>query len=201
MSYSADWRQVLPEEGSPPSFFTLPPFHARKGFVMRAFQGLFTLVAIAAIAFGCWWFFARQTGMVPLPAQVFQAKPIPVSKTFTVDAGRQITWTLPPPQGKTPGTFQGQWSSCGKSAGIKRATDDTLVGFRLLGPNSNTIQSLDHPTSGNFSARYDGSGSYTLVFDNSGFVRSSAREVTLSTNTAGRSIPSTIFQADNKHTR
>ena len=70
------------------------------------------------------------------------------------------------------------WTS-GKRAGIKGANDDTLVGFTLRGPDNKVIQTLDHPTSGNFSVRCDAPGVYTFVFDNTGIIRSSARKVSI----------------------
>jgi hypothetical protein len=71
----------------------------------------------------------------------------------------------------------GRWSCSGQRAQIKGATDDTLVRFQLKDPMSKTVQDLDHPVSGNLQVRVMAPGTYTMIFSNSGLIRSSARIV------------------------
>ena len=136
------------------------------------------LILIFAGILGGWWFVSRRTG-APGPREIIQARPIPIKDTVDVEAGHSVKYTFTVPAGKAPGLLQGHWSAQGKSANIKGATDDTLVGFTLRGPDNNVIQSLDHPTSGNFSSRCGAAGAYTFEFSNAGIIRSSSRRVTI----------------------
>src|SRR5437660_455444 len=89
-------------------------------------------------------------------------QPIPVKDSATVEAGKGRTCSYEFP--KTPGRLFGHWSSKGKSAQIRGATDDTIVAFQLIGPNNNILHNLDHATGGNFDIRIDSPGRYTFVF-------------------------------------
>jgi hypothetical protein len=153
---------------------------------MKVLQVIGLLTVIAAVGYGGWWFVSRQSNTVPPPSQVFSSTPgqilkpppLRVNQDFTVESRHQMTWTFAPPAGKTPGLLQGRWTSQGKSAGLRGANDDTLIAFKLLGPNDNIIQQQpDHPVGGNFSVRCEGPGNLTFVFDNGGIIRSSSRQV------------------------
>jgi hypothetical protein len=135
------------------------------------------LLGLAVLALLGWMVIARKTGAIPSPAQIVAPQPIRVAETITVKPGQQMEWSLATPGGRAPGLLQGSWTAHGASANIKGANDDTLVGFTLRGPDNVSIQHLDHPTSGNFSIRYEKPGTYTFIFDNGGIIRSSARQV------------------------
>jgi len=141
---------------------------------------LIVLVIVVAAIFGAWYFMGRKFIAVPSPKQILTAAPVPINQTTTIASGHEFDWTFSAPAGKTPGVFQGHWTCSGKTAAIKGATDDTLIAFRILDPNNKIIQhDDDHPMGGNFKIDCDDSGSYTLVFDNSGIIRSSARNVVI----------------------
>jgi len=140
---------------------------------------LMVLVVVAAAIFGAWYFIGRKSIAVPTPKQFLSASPVPINQTVTIASGKEIDWTFSAPAGKTPGVFQGHWTCRGKSADIKGATDDTLVAFKLLDPNNKVVQHDDHAVTGNFKVHCDDSGTYTLVFDNSGIIRSSDRNVVI----------------------
>jgi hypothetical protein len=147
---------------------------------MRQTRVAASLAIVAVLAVAGWWFISRKTA-VASPTSIVAASPIPVRDTLRVEANHAMTYTLTPPQGKLPGWLSGRWTCTGKSAGIKGANDDSLIGFSIVGPDNNVIEKLDrHPTSGNFKLRFDGPGAYTFTFDNSGIIRSSARVVELS---------------------
>jgi hypothetical protein len=100
-----------------------------------------------------------------------------VARTFKVKVGRAYELRLSSPDKTRRWHLHGHWTCRGVSAEVGGATDDTLVRFVLRGPDDKIIETRDHPTSGNFSVNYDEPGTYTFVFDNSGIVRSSSREV------------------------
>lgn len=138
-----------------------------------------TLV-VGAVAFGGWWFLSRKTAIASL-ADAFKAavtaQPIPFKDRVEIAAARGAVYNVTPPGGKVPGRLYGRWTSKGVSAGIRGAKDDTLVGFKIVGPDNTLVEKLDHPTGGNFNIRFDTPGVYTFTFDNSGIIRSSARVV------------------------
>jgi hypothetical protein len=142
------------------------------------------LILLVAVGLGVWWQLSRTFPATPgtsgiiSPKEVFKARPILINKSLTVDARSQQTWSVPAP-GPTPGLLQGRWNSSGASGGIRGAQDDTLVSFELRGPDNALLQRLDHPLTGNFSIRYETAGIYTFTFNNAGFVRSTARTVTI----------------------
>lgn len=139
-----------------------------------------TTLGICALILGVWWFVSRNT-IVPSPAAAFRtavaAGPIPIKEKIQIPANYEQTWPLSAPGGKYPGRLSGHWYSRGKTAGIPGAVSDSLVSFKLVGPDNRTIQRMDHPTEGNFDIRFDGPGVYTFIFNNGGILRSSARVV------------------------
>jgi hypothetical protein len=100
-----------------------------------------------------------------------------IERTFKIKAGRMCELRLSSPDKVRKWHLHGHWTCKGVSAEIDGATDDTLVHFVLRGPDDKVIEQRNHPTSGNFSVNYDEPGTYTFVFDNSGIIRSSSREV------------------------
>jgi hypothetical protein len=138
------------------------------------------IIIIGAMALAGWWFVSRKTGIAS-PAAVLKsavtAEPIPVMTKLRIEAGKGMTYTVSAPGNKVPGRLYGRWTSQGKTAGIKGATDDSLVGFRLVGPDNKVVEKSDHPSAGNFNLRFDAPGNYTFEFDNAGVVRSTARVV------------------------
>jgi hypothetical protein len=146
---------------------------------MRQSKLAASLAVVAVLAVAGWWFVGRKTA-VASPATFLSASPTPVKETIRVEANHVATYTLTPPEGKVPGWLTGHWTCAGKSAGIDGATDDTLIGFKIIGPDNKVIDKAGHhPTSGNFKVRIDGPGAYIFAFDNSGIIRSSARVVAL----------------------
>jgi hypothetical protein len=138
---------------------------------------LISVLALIAIAVGGWWFLSRKTGM-PSPSVVLQATPIPINYSGTVQSGQELDWTISIPQDKAPGRLVGRWQSFGLSHGIKGATDDTLVGFEIEDGNDNPLAKTAHQPEGDFDLKYT-SGNIIFVFDNSGILRSSNRDVVL----------------------
>jgi hypothetical protein len=138
-----------------------------------------TLGIFAAIL-GVWWFVSRKT-MIPSPAAAFtaivKAEPITIQETIRIQPDSEKMWNFSAPAGKYPGRLTGHWTCRGKSAGILSAHDDSLVSFKLVGPDNRTIQHLDHPTAANVDIRVDGPGVYTFTFNNGGILRPSARVV------------------------
>jgi hypothetical protein len=141
----------------------------------------FTLFILLSIGVAIWWVYARTTGNLVSPAEVAKAavtpRPISYNATLRIEPMYVSEWPVEIPLSKTPGRLYGSWHSRGKSAGISGASDDTLIGYELRGPNNAIIATTDHPTSGNFDVRYETPGVYRFVFKNSGLIRSSAREV------------------------
>lgn len=143
---------------------------------MKRTSSLAALAVVGALFLGGWWLVSRKTAIAS-PAALVTAAPIPVTDRLTIEAGKGMTYSVTPPHGKVPGWFTGRWTCKGKSAGIKGAHDDSLVAFKIVGPDDKVIEKLDHQGRGNFKLRFDGPGAYTFVFDNSGIIRSSARVV------------------------
>lgn len=111
---------------------------------------------------------------------LIKAQPQPVRSSDSVKPNFIGTYTLDFRTDQVPGMLTGSWRSQGKTAGIKGAMDDTLIAFRLKGPNNEVLQQQqDHPTSGNFSVRVMRAGRYTFEFDNSGLIRSTSRQYSL----------------------
>lgn len=137
-------------------------------------------LGICLVIVSGWWWVSRHS-IVPSPAATFKAafttQAIPVRETIRIDANSVQKWPFHPPGDKFPGRLLGHWTCRGKAAGVQGAKDDTLVAFKLIGPDAKTIQQLDHSTSGNFDIRFNGPGVYTFEFNNGGVFRSSARVV------------------------
>jgi hypothetical protein len=140
-------------------------------------KSLTRLVVLGVVIVGAWWALSRTTGIISPKAAIAEARSRAINQTFSVQAGYEHTYAVE--FRNIPGRLSGHWSSQGKSAGIKGATDDSLVAFKLIGPNNNTLHNLDHQNGGNFDVRIDSPGRYTFAFDNSGIIRSSARNVSL----------------------
>jgi hypothetical protein len=135
-------------------------------------------IALLLVAAAGWSILSRKTP-IPSIASIVAASPVAVNQTFTVEPGKAYQFRFEFPADKSPGRFHGSWTSQGKSAGLKGATDDTLVTFTIKGSDDKTLTTSNrHPVTGNFDFRYTG-GTVTLTFDNSGIIRSSARTVTL----------------------
>jgi hypothetical protein len=100
-----------------------------------------------------------------------------LERRFKVKAGRVYELRLSSPDKARRWHLHGHWTCTGASAEIDGAADDTLVRFVLRGPDDKVIEQRNHPTSGNFSVNYDEPGTYTFLFDNSGIIRSSSREI------------------------
>jgi hypothetical protein len=105
--------------------------------------------------------------------------PLSVKEKIDIAARTNATYVFTAPSGKFPGRFHGRWICKGKSAGITGAHDDSLVKFKLIGPDSETIETLDHPSLEDFDVTIENAGSYTFEFFNTGIIRSSARIVEL----------------------
>jgi hypothetical protein len=140
---------------------------------------LVTVFVLIGIIVTVWFVFARSTGAKTAPmVNVLTGKPpIILDDKFTVNQNYVMNHKLNIE--RAPGMLTGNFYARGKTIGIKGAQDDTLVGFHILGPNSQKLNVLDHPVRGNFSLRVTAPGTYTLVFDNGGIIRSTPREVTL----------------------
>ena len=128
------------------------------------------VVIIGAMAFGIWWFITPEGQSVKLPnvasamsQMVKQPEPKTLKETFKVEPGKVREFYIE--FREIPGRFYDSWSARGASAKISGANDDTLVRFKLLGPNNETLQDLDHP--------------YTFVMDNGGILRMSERVVAI----------------------
>ncbi len=101
---------------------------------------------------------------------------VQINDTIDIPANKVGTFKV---EAKKASMLVGNWTSKGSTANVKGATDDTLVDFRLLGPNNEVLQKLDHPIEGNFSIDITKPGIYTFEFNNTGIVRSSGRNVTI----------------------
>jgi hypothetical protein len=120
----------------------------------------------------------RSSRHLPQPFKsAVTAAPVPLKETLRIEPNYEKVWPLSAPGGKFPGRLTGHWSCRGKTAGIAGAHDDSLVSFKLVGPDNKTIQQAPRPTDGNFDIRIDGPGVYTFTFNNGGVLRSSARVV------------------------
>lgn len=137
-------------------------------------------LGICAVILCVWWYVSRKT-IMPSPVAAFQAavtaQPIDIRESIRIEPNYEQPWRFSPPDGKFPGRLTGHWSCRGATAGISGAHDDSLVAFKLVGPDNTTIQQTKKPIDGNFDIRCDGPGVYTFVFNNAGILRSSARVV------------------------
>lgn len=148
---------------------------------IKTSTGVVILVVFAGFAF---WAFMPSAGgtSAPLSAAtgalvnaVKGPQPIRIKETIRIEAGKGKSLSFEFP--KTPGRLYGHWSASGVSTQIKGATDDTLVAFKLVGPNNESLQNLDHLTSGNFDIHITSPGRYTFTLDNAGILRASDRVV------------------------
>ena len=161
---------------------------------MKETKPLITLGVLGSLIVAGWWFkshksdAASPTALIHRLEQTTEVRqsgrlddhPITVKQTFHIEPHHVTTFNFVPPKDKVPGILSGEWKSVGKSAGIAGAKDDTLIAFKIIGPGKTIIEKQDHhPVGGGFKIRIDSSAQYTLIFDNSGIVRSSAREVQL----------------------
>lgn len=136
---------------------------------------------VCGLILGGWWFVSRKT-IIASPLATLQSAvstaPIPIKHTIKIEPNYIQTWTFSAVASKVPGRLYGHWSCQGKSAGIRGAHNDTLVSFKLVGPDNRVIvQEPKHPVEGNFDVRIDSPGVYTFEFNNGGIIRSSARVV------------------------
>jgi len=138
----------------------------------RSIVGVFVLAGLLA---AIWFFTPARKVLSKASAAATGSQPIPVKETMTVEPGKIQTFGCEFPN--TPGRLYGTFHVAGSSAKIKGATDDTLIAFKLIGPNNETLQKLDKPTSGNFDIHITSPGRYTFVLDNGGIIRRSARSV------------------------
>jgi len=135
---------------------------------------------IGGVALGVWFCIAPRGATLSVPnvaSAVMQAVSGPLKQSIhesvTIQAGRAYTLSYEFP--RTPGRLYGSWGCRGSSAGIRNATDDTLVAFKLIGPNDEILQRVDYQAEGNFDIRINSPGRYTFVLDNGGIVRMSPR--------------------------
>lgn len=138
-------------------------------------------LTVCGLILGSWWFVSRKT-IIASPLATLQsavsATPIPIKQTLEIEPNYVQPWTFAAPAGKVPGRLYGRWSCQGKGAGLRGAHDDTLVSFKLIGPDNKVIvNEPKHPIDGNFDVRIDSPGEYTFEFNNGGIIRSSARVV------------------------
>jgi len=138
---------------------------------MKSIKPFVVGFVLGVIAMAGWWFASRKMAIAS-PATIFAASPIAVTKSLTVPPNQVVAFPWAGPEGKVPGRLFGQWTSHGASAGIKGANDDQLTRFVLRGPDNRVIQTVENPTAGNFSVRFDAPGTYTFEFDNTGAFRS-----------------------------
>ena len=145
---------------------------------MKHLNVLVKTLAIGVVSAGGWLAIHQTSAAAPAVSRLADAPaPTPIKETIQVEAKKNATYTFTAPAGKIPGRLYGRWTCKGKSADIKGAHDDKLVGFKLIGPDNKVIMKLDHPEFGNFDIKIDGPGAYTFEFDNSGIIRNSGRVV------------------------
>jgi hypothetical protein len=143
---------------------------------------LIKTLAVAALSTGAFLASHEVTAATPAVSRLADAPAPTIKETIQVEARKNVTHTFTAPAGKIPGRLTGRFTVKGKSAGIKGAHDDKLVGFKLVGPDSKVLLKLDHPEFGNFDVKIDSPGAYTFEFDNTGIIRNSARTVELEGN-------------------
>lgn len=136
-----------------------------------------TTLIICGLIVGGWWVLSRKTIMASPLATLTAATPVPIKQAIRVEPNRVMTWPISAPDGKFPGRLYGHWTCRGKAAGIQGAHDDSLVAFKLVGPDNRIIQQSNHPFEGNFDLHVTGPGVYTFEFSNAGLLRSSARVI------------------------
>jgi hypothetical protein len=139
------------------------------------------LASLIVLVFGCGalWLLLRHRDEVATATQQALRGPEKIRRTITVEPNYAYVYTLEFPVGKVPGRLVGSWRAMGRSANLEGAADDTLIRFRLLGPNNEVVQTLERPTHGSFSVLVSTPGQYTFEFDNRGLIRSSKRLVSL----------------------
>jgi len=71
-----------------------------------------------------------------------------------------------------PGRLVGSWESSGTEHG---GADDSMVAVKLIDPNGRQVRAYDHQSKGSFDLPTPIPGIYTIVFDNVGLIRSTAR--------------------------
>ena len=157
---------------------------------MKEAKPLIVLASLMGIVVAGWWLESHKSDAAS-PTALLQrleqntdshqsgmlgASVISFEQTLRIEPNRATTFNFIAP--KVPGFLYGEWKSVGKSAGIAGATDDTLIAFKIVGPDKKIIEKDNHhPVSGSFKIRIESAGQYSLIFDNSGIIRSSAREV------------------------
>ncbi len=72
------------------------------------------------------------------------------------------------------GRLRGRWKSDGS---MHDGSTDTMVFVTVLGPDESVMQQYDHESEGTFDLPTSLTGTYGIVFDNVGIVRSTARSV------------------------
>lgn len=159
---------------------------------MKETKPLIVLASLVGLIFTGWWLKSHKSDAASSTAllQRFENRrdsrwrgmpndnSISVKQTLHIEPNRATTFNFVVPKDRVPGFLLGEWKSLGKSAGIAGATDDTLIAFRIIGPGKQIIEKQDHhPLAGSFKIRIDSPGQYNFIFDNSGIIRSSAREV------------------------
>jgi len=77
---------------------------------------------------------------------------------------------------KAPGTLFGWWTSSGAEF---KGADDTIVTMSVKDPIGNTLLSTGHQSKGNIMIPVTKPGVYSVVFDNVGIIRSTARRITI----------------------
>lgn len=108
-----------------------------------------------------------------------------------VDAGpgfQTLKKSVVIPSGKTsgvefeinavPGTLKATWTSLGSKVNLPGATDDTLIGCTLFGPDGRRVFEVGKHQRGDQRIEVRDAGKYRLEFSNVGILRSSARRVT-----------------------
>lgn len=159
---------------------------------MKETKPLIVLASLVGLIFAGWWLKSHKSDaasptallqrlenrMDSRQSGILNGSSILIRQTLRIEPNRASTFNFIAPIDRVPGFLSGEWKSVGKSAGIAGARDDTIIAFKLIGPDKKIIEMQDHhPVAGSFKIRIDKPGQYTFNFDNSGIVRSSAREV------------------------
>lgn len=116
--------------------------------------------------------------------------PIAIHETIRVAAGQELHYQLR--FDSAPGRLHGQWRSSREDyvmkdvAGneiskTKSGLTDSLVGFRILGPDGRVLHQQQESTSlGYFDIKVTRTGLHTVVLNNAGAFRSTPRSVEIS---------------------
>lgn len=137
---------------------------------------LFAVLLLLGLG-GVAWFFLRSQG-VASPAALLKPQPVPFRSSFDVKPNYSQSYSLDFKASDVPSRVTGEWTS--RRPPGAGGLDDTLVAFKLKGPNNENLQTLDHPTGGTFSFSVKTPGTYTFVFDNSGVIRMTPRHIEIS---------------------